>query len=203
MVSLALALELTATASTAAATRSAAAITRFISTSLSSSRWEPSPREPPISRRLCFGFTGGQQVSRTWCDADTPAGNTRALPSRAVAYSRDPDSVSRYHATRLWELTEPRPVGSGPLGQRLDHDPRVVAAVETAAWTKSISSVPNHGGSMLELTHFVPGKSNPVIARADPGTKAVVIRLIHRGSKRSLRSCGRLELTLTAVGCAD
>jgi integrase len=38
-------------------------------------------------------------------------------------------------------------------------------------WTKSISSVPDHGGSMLELTHYVPGKSNPVIARRRPGNK--------------------------------
>ena len=118
------ALELTATASTAAATRSAAAITRFISTSLSSSRWEPSPREPPISRRLCFGFTGGQQVSRTWRDANTPRATPRAPPSRAVAYSRGP---IRFLATTRHASGSSQNPGRSVRdlwGQRLDHDPR-------------------------------------------------------------------------------
>ena len=41
---------------------------------------------------------------------------------------------------------------------------------------------------MLELTHNMPGKSNPVIARRRPGNKGLVIRLTRRGSKRSSRS---------------
>jgi hypothetical protein len=60
--------------------------------------------------------------------------------------------------------------------------------VEVPLRTKSISSVPDHGGSMLELTDHVTGKSNKSSRAADPETKDVVTRLIHRGSKRSLRS---------------
>jgi hypothetical protein len=56
---------------------------------------------------------------------------------------------------------------------------------------------------MLELIHYVPGKSNPVIARRRPGNKGRRYPADPPGSKRSLRSCGRLELTPTAVGCAD
>src|SRR5262245_30049786 len=96
------ALELTATASTAAATRSAAAIIRFISTSLSSSRWEPSPRQPPISRRLCIGYTGGQHLPRTWHDANShPATQSSSFEGRCLELG--PDSVSRCHAARLGE----------------------------------------------------------------------------------------------------
>ena len=41
---------------------------------------------------------------------------------------------------------------------------------------------------MLELTDHVPGKSNQAIGGRRPGDKDVVIRLIRRGSKKSLRS---------------
>ena len=57
-----------------------------------------------------------------------------------------------------------------------------------AALDKSISSVPDHGGSMLELTNNVAGKSDQFIARRRPGNKGRRYPPIRRGSKKSLRS---------------